>query len=179
MMETMDYKEKEKEKRREEKPKPRPKQKTTHNKIFILFIIGVLVLPMFFFMTRNQPEEQPVQQPVEQPTQQPTDTQIPYIQNIVLLVKYNHTLCPDLQVEHSSSANPDKVEVLDIKQVKDIDVEVNYAELGEYDTNNQDIVPLLNWVNVGECTPDALIISNTEFLKLLMDLGVPVEDSTG
>lgn len=136
-----------------------------------IFALVILAMSMFFYSYRSQ-EQEPVQQQEE-------ETIVPFYQNILLLVKYNKTMCPDLMVNHSNINFPEG-ELVEIQQVKNISQEVNYAELGQYDTNNQEIMPLVQWVNANDCEPEAILISNTDFISLLLDLGVPVdrEDNT-
>lgn len=136
-----------------------------------IFALVILAMSMFFYSYRPQ-EQEPVQQQEE-------ETIVPFYQNILLLVKYNKTMCPDLMVNHSNINFPEG-ELVEIQQVKNISQEVNYAELGQYDTNNQEIMPLVQWVNANDCEPEAILISNTDFISLLLDLGVPVdrEDNT-
>jgi hypothetical protein len=100
-----------------------------------------------------------------------------YYQKLVLLVKYNKTECPNLKVNHTNPAT-NISEVLEIKTVKNITKEINYVELGRYDTNNPSIQPIISWIDYWKCYPQALLVTNNEFLEILVSYGIPIDNAT-
>lgn len=174
-METVDYEKKKERKEKEVKqPRPKPKAKKNHWVFLILIILAVGLLPFTAFRNTNEPAPETQVQPEQTPQENVTEPQVAYYQKIIALIKYDKEVCPDLKIEHTNTAT-DIVEVLDIEQVKDIEQEINFVELGRYDTNNPNIKPLLNFVNEETCQPQVLLISNTQFINLLLEYGVEVE----
>jgi len=94
---------------------------------------------------------------------------IPYYQKLVLLVKYNKTECPELSVVHRNTTTK-------VDAVKNITQEVNFVYLGRYDTNDPDNKVNFNFVNQNDCAPEILLITNEEFLTLIMEYGVKVAE---
>lgn len=103
---------------------------------------------------------------------EPSEQAIPYYQKIILLVKYNDSICPNLAVNHTRD---NQSWIKSIKHVANISQEINFVELGRYNTNVPTFRIQFEFVNTGNCTPDFLILTSNEFITLLIDYGVSVE----
>lgn len=105
------------------------------------------------------------------------EVEVAYWQNLYLLVKYNRSVCPDLKVEHTNGW-VNKTEILEIETVQNTTHEINFVMLNRYNTNDPSIKPEISWVDQGNCKPQALLLSNSEFIQLLVDEGVQIERDT-
>lgn len=189
-MEVMDYDKEKKDKKelperkgvfKDEEPilKARRRDPTpTGGFLFILLAIAIAVViyayPIFVDMAKITTEPgliPPEPEPIPEP-----EPVIPYYQKLILLVKYDEYACPGFWAINHTRDNQSWI--LPIQKVKNIAQEINFVELGRYDTNNPDNRVKFNWVNQSGCNPEHLLITNNEFITMLMDLGVPVANET-
>lgn len=158
----------------DEKDKERHKKKVI-GITFMIVVVVIIALVVIFV-----PEAQdPITNITENKTENVSNvsnnmtegTEIPFLQRLVLLIKYNETECPNLALNLTKN---NESYIVEIEKVENIDENISFARLGRYDTNSEPLIEF-SFVNYNNCEPDYLLITNNEFISLLLELGVTIE----
>lgn len=152
-------------------------EKNKSDKVIILTMVFLVGLSFLLILIQAPKQNTKLNTGPKNNTENST-VSVEMIKRLVLLVKYNNETCPELQVEHTNNET-NETEILDIKTVKKVNESmptINFVGLGAYNMNSG-IKPEIRYINQGNCTPQALLISNEDFINLLLSYGVPIEEN--